>query len=58
MRGEYGGECGGGRWRVGFPMVSLEFSIDFRLHNGPEFDSASNINEHQEYFLVVKAVEG
>jgi hypothetical protein len=32
----------------------LEFSI-FRLHYGPGVDSASNRNEHQEYFLGVKA---
>jgi len=25
------------------------------LHYGPGVDSASNINEHQEYFLGVKA---
>jgi len=34
------------------------FSIDiksFRSHYGPGEDSACNINEHQEYFLVVKA---
>ena len=27
----------------------------FRLHYGPEVDSASNRNEYQEYFLGVKA---
>ena len=27
----------------------------FRSHYGPEFDSASNRNEYQEYFLGVKA---
>jgi len=27
----------------------------FRLHYGPGVDSASNRNEYQEYFLVVKA---
>ena len=34
------------------------FFIDkksFRSHYGPEVDSASNRNEYQEYFLVVKA---
>ena len=34
------------------------FFIDiksFRLHHGPEVDSASNRNEYQEYFLGVKA---
>jgi len=39
-------------------LVSLEFFIDiksFRLHYGPGVDSASNRNEYQEYFLVVKA---
>ena len=46
-----------GRSRIRFPMVSLEFFIDiiFRLHYGPGVDSASNINEYQEYFLGVKA---
>jgi len=28
----------------------------FRSHYGPGVDSASNINEYQEYFLGVKAV--
>ena len=27
----------------------------FRSHYGPGFDSASNRNEYQEYFLEVKA---
>jgi len=39
-------------------MVSLEFFIDikfFRSHYGPRVDSASNRNEHQEYFLGVKS---
>ena len=31
---------------------SLTYS--FRPHYGPEFDSASNRNEYQEYFLGVK----
>ena len=35
--------------RVRFPMVSLECSIDISLTLG--FDSASNRNEYQEYFL-------
>ena len=37
--------------------VSLQFSLatSFRLHNGPAVDSASNRNEHQEYFLQCKA---
>ena len=30
----------------------------FRSHYGPGVDSASNINEHQEYFLGVKAAGG
>jgi len=34
-------------------MVSLEFFIDI-WHYGPEFDLASNRNEHQEYFLGCK----
>jgi len=39
-------------------LVSLEYFIDiksFRLHYGPRVDSGSNINEHQEHFLEVKA---
>jgi hypothetical protein len=37
-------------------IVSLEFFVDvIRPHYGPEVDSASNRNEHQEYFLGVKA---
>ena len=39
-------------------LVSLEFFIDtksFRSHYGPGFDSASNRNEYQEYFLGVNA---
>jgi len=34
-----------------------KFSLtqSFRPHNGPGFDSASNRNEYQEYFLGVKA---
>jgi len=38
--------------------VSVEFFVDiksFRSHYGPGFDSASNRNEYQEYFLQVKA---
>ena len=31
------------------------FSLTYRLHYGPEVDSASNRNEYQEYFLGVKA---
>jgi hypothetical protein len=40
-----------GRWRVRFPMLSLEFFIDII----PGVDSASNRNEYKEYFLRVKA---
>ena len=39
-------------------LASLEFFIDiksFRSHYGLGGDSASNRNEYQEYFLVVKA---
>jgi len=39
-------------------MVSLDFFIDiksFRSHYGPGVDPASNRNEYQEYFLVVKS---
>jgi hypothetical protein len=41
-------------------LVLVEFSIDiksFRSHYGPAVDSASNRNEHQEYFLGVKAAD-
>ena len=44
----------GGR---GFDCVNGFFSLtqSFRAHYGPRVDSASNINEYQEYFLGVKA---
>ena len=41
------------------PAVVSGFFIDikfFQSHCGPGVDSASNRNEYQEYFLVVKAV--
>jgi hypothetical protein len=38
-----------GRSRVRFSVVSL------RSHYGPGVDSASNRNEYQKHFLVVKA---
>ena len=40
------------------PAIVSGFFIDvksFRSHYGPGFDSASNRNEYQEYFLGVKA---
>ena len=40
------------------PASVIGFLIDiksFRLHCGPEVDSASNRNEYQEHFLGVKA---
>jgi len=46
------------RSRVRFPMVSLDiFSLtrSCRPHYGTGVDSASNRNEYQECFLVVKA---
>ena len=30
---------------------NFELTYSFRPHYGPEVDSASNINEYQEYFL-------
>jgi len=33
-------------WRV-----HLQLTFSFRSHCGPGVDSASNVNEHQEYFL-------
>jgi hypothetical protein len=36
-----------GKWRVRFPMRTLDFSIDLILP-GPEVDSPSNRNEYQE----------
>ena len=47
-----------GRSLVRSQLVSLEIFIDiksFRSHYDPGVDSASNINEYQEHFLVVKA---
>jgi len=40
------------------PDAVIGFFIDiksFRSHYGPRVDSASNRNEYQEHFLVVKA---
>ena len=40
------------------PAGVIEYFIDiksFRSHYGPGVDSASNINEYQEYFLRVNA---
>ena len=40
------------------PAYVSGFFIDitsFRSHYGPGVDSASNINEYQEYFLRIKA---
>ena len=34
---------------------NISLTSSFRLHYGPGVDSASNRNEYQEYFLVVKA---
>jgi len=42
------------------PAGASGFFIDiksFQSHYGPGVDSASNINEHQEYFLGVKAAD-
>ena len=48
--------CASNRKAAG--SIPLEFFVgikSFRSHNGPGFDSASNINENQEHFLAVKA---
>ena len=47
----WGTELQVGRSPVRFPMVSLEYFIDYV----PEVDSASNRNEYQEYFLGMKS---
>ena len=44
-----------GRSLVRSQLVSLEFFIDIKSYYGPGVDSASNINEYQEYFLGLKA---
>ena len=46
-----------GRARVQFAMVSLEFFVDIVLPAvlWPWVESASHINEYQEYILQVKA---
>ena len=51
--------CCATNWKVAvsIPAGVSGFFIDiksFQTHYGPGFDSASNINEYQEYFLVVK----
>ena len=38
------------RWR----HWNFSLTLSFRSHYGPGFDSASNRNEYQEYFLGVK----
>ena len=35
---------------------NFSLTESFRPHYGPVVDSASNINEYQEYFLGLKAV--
>ena len=40
-----------GRSPVQFPMVSMDFSLTLPVTLWPWVDSASNINEYQEYFL-------
>jgi hypothetical protein len=42
------------RWRVRFPMVSIEFLMDRQPPHGNGVDSASNSNDYKEYFLGVK----
>jgi hypothetical protein len=34
---------------------NFSFTLSFRPHHGPGVDSASNINDYQEYFLGVNA---
>ena len=39
-------------------VIGFFFDIkSFRSHYGPGFDSASNRNEYQEYFLGVKVAD-
>ena len=50
-----------GRSWVRFPIMSLEFFIDIILPGRtmpPGVDLASNRNEYQEYFLVIKSAGG
>jgi hypothetical protein len=49
-----------GRSPVGFPMRSMDFSIDliFSAALWPRIDSASNRNEHQESSWAVKGGSG
>jgi hypothetical protein len=42
-----------GAWN--FNRLLCPYKKSFRSHYGPGVDSASNRNEYQEYFLVVKA---
>jgi len=37
--------------RVRFPIVSLQFFIDFQPHYANGVDTASSINQYQEHFL-------
>jgi hypothetical protein len=43
------------RYRVAGSIPDFHWNFSFRLHYGPEVDSASNRNEYQEYFLGAKA---
>ena len=58
FRGGTGAVLQIGRSLVRSQLVSLEFFIEvkpFRSHYGPGVDSASNRNEYQQRFVVVKA---
>jgi len=39
----------------GFDSCWFHWKFAFRSHYGPVFDSASNRNEYQKYFLGIKA---
>jgi hypothetical protein len=50
---DWGTALQAGRSRIGLPMASLQIFTDIILL-GSEFESSSNKNEYQEYFIGVK----